>query len=163
MKITAVFIRLTRRCHTPHTKRPLDKGDVLWLRWVVLSVSVLFCMAALMASGCTGGMNDWHTALLQGAPLHLPATGANAGSVLSPATTFACCIPLTLYWAAVMMHQKNLRHRTELTAMLLVALALPGILCVLWDSVLHTLPLLCCVLITWLLVICIPFFGKTNS
>ena len=144
-------------------KHTLNTADLLWLRWAVLSLSVLFCMAALMASGCTGGMNDWHTALLQGAPFHLSATGAEAACLLSPAASFACCIPLTLYWAAVMMHQKKLRHRTELTAMLLVALALPGILCVLWDSVLPTIPLLCCVLITWFLVICIPFFGKTNS
>jgi len=59
-----------------------------------------------------------------------------------------------------MLYQKTHRHRTELTLLALVTLALPGLLCVLWDCVLHTAPLLCCILFTWLLVICIPFFGK---
>lgn len=59
-----------------------------------------------------------------------------------------------------MLYQKTHRHRTELALLALVTLALPGLLCVLWDCVLHTAPLLCCILLTWLLVICIPFFGK---
>lgn len=157
MSLKALFTRTARHPHH------LNRGDILWLRWVVLSVSVLFCTVALMASGCTDGMNQWHTALLQGAPFRLSEAGAEAGSILSPAVTFACCVPLTLYWAAVMMHQRNLRHRTELTALALAALALPGILCVLWDTVLHTIPLLCCLLFTWLLTACIPFFAKQGS
>ena len=157
MSLSPLFTRPNRYPHH------LDRGDILWLRWVVLSVSVLFCIAALMASGYMGDMNRWHTALLQGAPFRLSEAGAETGSLLPPAATFACCILLTLYWAAVMMQQKSLRHRTELTALALVTLALPGILCVLWDTVLHTIPLLCSLLLTWLLTTCIPFFCKQGS
>lgn len=149
----------------PPTHRPhhLNHGDMLWLRWGILSVSVLFCIAALVASGCMGSINQWHTAMLQGAPFYLSEAGAQAGSLLSPAMGFACCIPLTLYWAAVLMHQKNLWHRTQLSALAMVALALPGMLSVLWDTVVHTSPLLCCILLTWMLTTCIPFFSKQGS
>lgn len=163
MKAKAIFKRIAGYCRTTRQQHALDQGDMLWLRWVVLSISVLFCLALLMACGTLAAVDQWHTELLQGVPFHLSANGAAAGSILSPVSTFACCIPLTLYWAAVMMHQSSLRHRTELTVAALLTLAFPGLLCVLWDSVLHTSALLCCVLVTWFLVICIPFFGKKRA
>lgn len=141
----------------------LNRGDILWLRWVTLSLSVLICVATLMASGMATAINEWHTALLQGTPFNLSETGAQNGSILSPAVIFICCIPLTLYWTAIMIYQKTLLHRTELTLLALATLALPGLLCVLWDKALHTAPLIFCVFTTWLLIVCVPFFGKKSA
>lgn len=145
------------------TTHRLNHGDLVCLRWVTLSISVLLCIAILMASGAAATVNQCHTALLQGAPFYLSENGAQSGSILSPTIIFTCCIPLTLYWAAVMIYQKTPGHRTGLSLLALATLALPGILCVLWDKVLHTAPLLFCILITWLLVICIPFYGKKSA
>lgn len=162
-KSGVIVTRVVSICRNTKQQHPLDTGDVLWLRWVALSISVLFCVAILLASGCIGGIDQWHTALLQGAPFHLSEAGATAGSALSPAVSFALCIPLTLYWAAVMMYQKKRKHRIELSLLAVAALCLAGLICVLWDTVLHTSSMICSVLLTGLLVLCIPFFGKKRA
>lgn len=162
-KSKVIVTRVVRICKTTQQQHPLDKADMLWLRWVVLSISVLFVVAVLLASGCIGGIDQWHTALLQGAPFYLSEAGAVAGGVLSPALSFALCIPLTLYWAAVMMYQKSLRHRIELSLLAAAVLIFAGLMSVLWDAVLHTSTMVCSVLLVCLLVICVPFFGKKRA
>lgn len=62
-----------------------------------------------------------------------------------------------------MMYQKSLRHRMELSLLAVLALIFPGILCVLWDSVLHTSAMVFCIIITCLMVVCIPFFGRKRA
>ncbi|MDO4750842.1 MAG: hypothetical protein Q4A24_01940 [Akkermansia sp.] len=160
----ALIIRIFRFSRTETaTHRKLDRGDVLWLRWVLLSLCVLIAQTVLLATGCFEPLNTAHTAMLQGAPFHLSADGAAQGDVLSPAIGFACSIGLTLYWAAVQMYQKSFGSRCLLTALALVAVALPGMLSVLWDRVLYVVPLLFCVSAVWLAVVCIPFFRIPRS
>lgn len=130
----------------------LSREDARWLHWCIISLCTLMALAALLVTGVLTTLNELHTELLQGMPFYLSAQGASQGSVLSPIAAFACCIPLTLYGTVVLSLEPSARMQWAMTALALVALALPGLLCTLWDSVLHTAPLLCCILIVQLLV-----------
>ena len=140
--------------------RKLSKEDARWLHWCIISLCTLMVLAALLISGVLDMLNNLHTELLQGMPFYLSAQGADQGSLLSPVAAFACCIPLTLYGTVVLSLEASARMQWLMTALALVALALPGMLCTLWDSVLHTSPLLCCVLIVQVLVSINRFFFK---
>ena len=140
--------------------RKLSKEDARWLHWCIISLCTLMVLAALLISGVLDMLNNLHTELLQGMPFYLSVQGAAQGSLLSPVAAFACCIPLTLYGTVVLSLEASARMQWLMTALALVALALPGMLCTLWDSVLHTSPLLCCVLIVQVLVSINRFFFK---
>ncbi len=140
--------------------RKLSKEDARWLHWCIISLCTLMVLATLLISGVLDMLNNLHTELLQGMPFYLSAQGAAQGSLLSPVAAFACCIPLTLYGTVVLSLETSGRMQWLMTALALVALALPGMLCTLWDSVLHTSPLLCCVLIVQVLVSINRFFFK---
>ena len=140
--------------------RKLSKEDARWLHWCIISLCTLMVLAALLISGVLDMLNNLHTELLQGMPFYLSVQGAAQGSLLSPVAAFACCIPLTLYGTVVLSLEASSRMQWLMTALALVALALPGMLCTLWDSVLHTSPLLCCVLIVQVLVSINRFFFK---
>ena len=58
MKAKAIFKRIIGYCRTTRQQHPLDQGDMLWLRWVVLSISVLFCLALLMACGALAAVDQ---------------------------------------------------------------------------------------------------------
>lgn len=136
----------------------LDRADALWLRWVTLSICVLVSQTLLLVLGCFEPLNSAHTALLQGAPFYLSAQGVEQGNMLSPQLGFACSLVVVLYGAAVLMYQRSFGSRCLLAGLALVAVGLPGVLCVLADCVVHVVPLLFCIVATWLLVVCIPFF-----
>ena len=119
---------------------------------------MLVSQTLLLVLGCFEPLNSAHTALLQGAPFYLSAQGVEQGNMLSPQLGFACSLVVVLYGAAVLMYQRSFGSRCLLAGLALVAVGLPGVLCVLADCVVHVVPLLFCIVATWLLVVCIPFF-----
>lgn len=137
------------------------RADHLWLRWGLLCLAVLACTMALLLAGLFEGPDVAQLHLLCGNPFFLEAEAAQL-SLLSPAATFGLCIPLTFYLGLVLLRQRHFGSRTQITFLAAVAAALPGLLCVLWGSVLYVSPFLFCILACWLLVVLIPFFRRAR-
>lgn len=135
---------------------------MLWLRWGLLSVSVLLVTMGLMLAGCFEPLNDAQLKLLCGNPFYLEAEGAQC-SALGLAGTFGLCIVVTLYLSVVLLRVPGFVGRLQIAFLALVALGLPGLLCVLWDCVFYVAPLLFSVCLMWLLTSVIPFFRAAHS
>lgn len=139
-----------------------SKGDALLLRWGVLSVTVLLVAMLLLLSGATEHVDTAQLTLLCGRPFYLEAE-ATQHPALSPVGMFGLCVAIVLYLSLVLMRIPSMGQRCLLVFMAVVAAALPGVLCVLWDCVFYaTLPVFC-ILLTWLLVECVPFFKHWQS
>lgn len=147
----AAFLRQSKATRT----------DRLWLRWSLLSLIVLTCTMLLFLTGMFEQPDIAQLHILCGNPFFLEAEAAQI-SLLSPASTFGLCIPLTFYLGLVLLRQRRLATRTHIAFLAAVAAALPGILCVLWGGVLYVSPFLFCIISCWLLVIAIPFFRRTH-
>ncbi len=143
-----------------HTQR--SETDMLWLRWGLLSVAVLLVTMGLMLAGCFEPLDDAQLKLLCGNPFYLEAEGAQC-SALGLAGTFGLCIAVTLYLSVVLLRVPSFAGRLQIAFLALVALGLPGMLCVLWDCVFYVAPLLFSVCLLWLLTAIIPFFRVSHS
>lgn len=130
----------------------MNRGDAQWLIWGGLCLGTLTLQAIFMAVGVFDNLNRLHTELLRGAPFYLTEAGATAGSLLSPIGAFALSIPLTLYGTVVLSMEKSLKYQWLLTALAMLAVCLSSLLCTLWDKLLHTAPLLSCLLTMQLLI-----------
>lgn len=127
-------------------------ADVLLLRWVALSLVVLAALVALQAYRLYAPLDEWQLMLLAGDPFYMPAQDAQV-SLLSPAATFSACVCLTLYLGAVLLRQPRMGQRNHVCLLAAVAIALPGMMCVLWHGVLYVAQPLVCVLLLWLLAV----------
>ncbi|MBR3926388.1 MAG: hypothetical protein IKJ58_06470 [Akkermansia sp.] len=136
--------------------------DMLWLRWGLLSVSVLLVTMGLMLAGCFEPINDAQLKLLCGNPFYLEAEAAQC-SALGLAGTFGLCIAVTLYLSVVLLRVPGVVGRLQIAFLALVALGLPGMLCVLWDCVFYVAPMLFSVCLVWLLTAVVPFFRSAHS
>ena len=142
--------------------RELSRVDSLLLRWGVLSVLVLLATMAMLLTGAFEWADNAQLTLLCGNPFYLEAEAAQH-SALSPAGVFGVCVGITLYLALILLRHGSFVWRAQVGLLSLVAVVLPGLLCVLWDCVFFVSPLVFCVLLTWLLVVCIPFFARIRS
>lgn len=127
-------------------------ADVLLLRWVGLSIAVLAALVGLQACRVFMPLNEWQLVLLAGDPFYLSAQDAQM-SLLSPGATFAVCVGITLYLAAVLLRTPEIGRRNHLCLLAAVAIGLPGVMCVLWHGVLYVAQPLMCVLLLWLAVV----------
>lgn len=127
-------------------------GDVFLLRWAMLCVGVLGAVVVLQACGFFAMLHDGQLILLAGHPFYMSAEDAQV-SLLSPAGTFGACVVITLYMGAVLLLQRRMRQRSHLCLLAAVAVALPGLLCVLWHGVLYVAQPLFCVFLLWLVVV----------
>lgn len=124
-------------------------GDRFLVRWLGLSFIVLTLATAAEFSGFAEALELEQIRFLGGTPFYIGAEEAQI-SLLGPAGTFGLCIAVTLWLAAVLLRERRFAGRAQIMLPALVALALPGMLCVLWGGVLNmALPLLC-VLLCWL-------------
>lgn len=137
--------------------RSLSGDDALLLRWVLLSVPVLLATVVMMFTGAFEHADTAQLTLLCGAPFYMEAE-ATQYSALTPAATFGICVGCTLYLGLVLLRLRAFAERLQVGILAVVAAALPGVLCVLWDCVFYAAPVLFCVLLTWLLVVSVPFF-----
>ena len=128
----------------------------------MLSIVVLLITMVLLVSGSFEPVDSAQLHLLCGTPFYLEAE-ATQHSALSPAHMFLLCVGVTLYLSLVLLREKKISGRTQTAVAAVVASALPGLLCVLWDCVFYVAPLLFCVVFTWVLVVTVPFFRRSRS
>ena len=135
---------------------------MLLLRWGVLSVLVLLVTMLLLLGGYFECVDEVQLRLLCGNPFYLEAE-ATQHMALSPAGMFGWCVGITLYLSIVLLLRRRFAERVQIALMAAVAVALPGLLSVLWDCVFYVAPLLFCVIFTWVLVVTVPFFRRSRS
>ena len=151
--------RLRRLC-TP--SQQLARGDRALLRWLVLCLLVLGLTTVAMVSGLCYRIELHQIRLLCGPPFYMEAAAVQV-ELLDPLPTYLICLGITLYFGAVMMRARSWIGRTQLMLAACTALALPGLMCVLWDGVLNMAAPLLCVLLLWVCTAFIPFFRLQRS
>lgn len=124
-------------------------GDRFLVRWLGMSFLVLALSTGAALSGLAEELELEQIRFLGGNPFYISAEEAQV-SLLGPAGTFGLCLGVTLWLSAVLLRERRMAGRLQIMLPALVALALPGLLCVLWGGVLNmALPLLCA-LLCWL-------------
>ena len=131
------------------TTQGMTRTDHLLLRWAGLSFAVLVLIVILTAAGTMEYLEWEQIRLLCGSPFYLGAEEAQI-SLLGPAGTFALCLAVTLYLALVLLRERRFTGRLQVGILSAAALALPGMLCVLWGGVLNMAAPLICALACWL-------------
>lgn len=136
----------------PDPRRRRGAADMLLLRWVGLSIGVLATLVGMQACRVFSTLDEWQLIVLAGDPFYLSAQDAQV-SLLTPGATFGVCVCVTLYLGAVLLRQKRMGKRNHLCLLAAVAIALPGVMCVLWHGVLYVAQPLMCILLMWLAVV----------
>ena len=127
----------------------MNRADHLILRWAGLSFVVLVLIVVLTATGAMEYLEWEQIRFLGGSPFYIGAEEAQV-SLLGPAGTFALCMAVTFYLALVLLRERSFAGRMQVGVLAVAALALPGILCVLWGGVLNMNPPVICALACWL-------------
>ena len=141
--------KLARLLKRLRTAQGMTRTDRQLLRWAGLSFAVLVLTVILTAAGTTEYLEWEQIRFLCGSPFYLGAEEAQI-SLLGPAGTFALCLAVTLYLALVLLRERRFAGRLQVGILSAAALALPGILCVLWGGVLNMAAPLICALACWL-------------
>lgn len=127
----------------------MNRTDHLLLRWAGLCLAVLVLIMALTAAGAMQYLEWEQIRFLGGAPFFIGAEEAQI-SLLGPAGTFGLCLAVTFYLALVLLRERHFAGRLQVGLLATVALALPGVLCVLWGGVLNMNAPVICALACWL-------------
>ena len=141
--------RLARLLNRLRSPQSMNRTDRLLLRWAGLSFAVLVLIVILTAAGTMEYLEWEQIRLLCGSPFYLGAEEAQI-SLLGPAGIFSLCLAVTLYLALVLLRERRFAGRLQVGILSAAALALPGILCVLWGGVLNMAAPLICALACWL-------------
>ncbi len=128
--------------------RPADRADRRLAAWIALCLATLLPVVLLLLGGALSAWDDTQLRLLGGHPFYISAEEAQV-SLLSPSATFLFCSLFTLWLAAVLLREHRYARRTQVAFLAALALALPGLICVLWGGVLYVAAPLACVLLLW--------------
>ena len=137
------------------TEKPRRFGSSLERADIRLALGVALCLAtlvpgiALMLTGALTALGDAQVRLLASHPFYMTAEEAQV-NFLSPTGTFVVCLLLTLWLAAVLLREHRYTRRCQVAFLAALAVALPGLLCVLWGGVLEVAAPLLCVALLWL-------------
>lgn len=126
----------------------MNRTDHRLLRWAGLSFSVLVLIVILTAAGVMDYLELEQIRFLGGSPFYIGAEEAQI-SLLGPAGTFALCLAITFYLSLVLLRERRFTGRIQVGVLAVTALALPGILCVLWGGILNMAAPVICVLACW--------------
>lgn len=137
------------------------EADVLLLRWVILSVSVLAVLVLLQVCRVFEALDMQQLRILAGHPFYLSAEDAQV-SLFSPGKTFSVCVLLTLYLGATLLQQRMSR-RNHICLLAAVAVFMPGLMCVLWHGVLYVAQPLVCILLLWLILVPLSLLRRCIS
>ena len=129
-------------------QQQMNRTDRMLLRWAGLSLAVLVLIIALTAAGVMQQLEWEQIRFLGGSPFYIGAEEAQI-SLLGPAGIFALCVAVTLYISLVLLRERRFSGRLQVGILAVVALALPGVLCVLWGGVLNMAAPVICVLACW--------------
>lgn len=108
-----------------------SRGDVLILRWGILSAVSLAATVLAQACGLFARAGEAVTALLAGAPFYLK--GAGLEPALHRGELFAVGAALVLYGGMAMLRERSRARAALLCGALVLAAALPTLLAALWD------------------------------
>lgn len=123
--------------------------DAFLLRWAGLSMATLLPVTLLMFSGAVDALELEQIRFLGGHPFYIDAVEAQE-SLLPPVGMFSISVVATLYLAVVLLREPSFLWRMQVTALAAIALALPGILCVLWGGIINMAAPVISVLLVWL-------------
>lgn len=140
--LAALLLRLCR-------PRQMNRTDHRLLHWAGLSFAVLVLVVILTAAGAMQYLEWEQIRFLGGSPFFIGAEEAQV-SLLGPAGIFALCLAVTFYLSIVLLSERRFSGRLQIALLSVVALALPGILCVLWGGVLNMAAPVICALACWL-------------
>ncbi len=133
--------------------------DDFLLRWVVVSVLTLALAVGMQACRFILLLDEIQLRLLAGHPFYLSAEDAQV-SLLSPVASFSLCVVITLYLSAILMRRRSLVSRSHIALLAAVAVALPGIIGILWHGVLYVGQMLLCIFFLWLLLVPVSFIYR---
>lgn len=128
----------------------LNAADFGLLRWVVICLLVLVTVLVLMQTGVLYEIELEQIRFLGGSPFFISAEEAQV-SLLGIGGIFGICILTTLYLSLVYLREPRFAGRLQVAVISTAALALPGLLCVLWGGVLNMSAPIICSLGCWLL------------
>ena len=141
--------RLRNRLQRLRSPQQMTRTDHLLLRWALLSFAVLVLIIVLTLLGTMQQLEWEQIRFLGGSPFYIGAEEAQV-NLLGPAGIFALCLVVTFYLALVLLRERSFAGRLQVGLLAVVALALPGILCVLWGGVLNMAAPVICALACWL-------------
>ena len=141
--------RLRNRLQRLRSPQQMTRTDHFLLRWALLSFAVLVLIIALTLLGTMQQLEWEQIRFLGGSPFYIGAEEAQV-NLLGPAGIFALCLVVTFYLALVLLRERSFAGRLQVGLLAVVALALPGILCVLWGGVLNMAAPVICALACWL-------------
>ena len=127
----------------------MNRTDHRLLHWAGLSFAVLVLMVTLTATGAIQYLEWEQIRFLGGSPFYIGAEEAQI-NLLGPAGTFGLCLAVTFYLSLVLLTERHFSGRLQIGLLAVTALALPGILCVLWGGVLNMAAPVICALACWL-------------
>lgn len=128
----------------------LSAADFGLLRWVVICLLVLVTVLVLMQTGVLYEIELEQIRFLGGTPFFISAEEAQV-SLLGIGGIFSICIAVTLYLSIVYLREPRFSGRLQVAVISAAALALPGLLCVLWGGVLNMAAPIICSLGCWVL------------
>lgn len=143
------LLRLRNRLARLHSPHQMNRTDHLLLRWAGLSFCVLVLIVVLSLLGIMQQLEWEQIRILCGSPFYMGAEEAQV-NLLEPAGIFSLCLAVTFYLALVLLREKSFAGRLQVGVLAMAALALPGILCVLWGGVLNMAAPVICALACWL-------------
>ena len=129
--------------------RQMNRTDHRLLHWAGLSLAVLVLVVILTAAGAIQYLEWEQIRFLGGSPFFIGAEEAQI-NLLGPAGTFGLCLAVTFYLSLVLLTERHFSGRLQIGLLAVAALALPGILCVLWGGVLNMAAPVICALACWL-------------
>jgi hypothetical protein len=141
--------RLRNRLQRLRSPQQMTRTDHFLLRWALLSFAVLVLIIVLTLLGTMQQLEWEQIRFLGGSPFYIGAEEAHV-NLLGPAGIFALCLVVTFYLALVLLRERSFAGRLQVALLAVVALALPGILCVLWGGVLNMAAPVICALACWL-------------
>lgn len=129
----------------------LNAADYGLLRWVVICLLMLVTILLLMQSGVLYEIELEQVRFLGGSPFFISAEEAQV-ALMGGGGIFCVCVITTLYLSLVYLREPRFVGRLQVAITAAGALALPGLLCVLWGGILNMAAPLICALGCWLLV-----------
>ena len=126
----------------------LSAADYGLLRWGVICLLVLVSVLVFMQTGMLYEIELEQVRFLGGSPFFISAEEAQV-SLLGIGGIFSICIITTLYLSLVYLREPRFSGRLQVAVISTAALALPGILCVLWGGVLNMAAPIICSLGCW--------------
>lgn len=128
----------------------LNAADYGLLRWMVICLLMLIAVLVLMQTGVLYEIELEQVRFLGGAPFFISAEEAQV-SLLSVGGMFGVCVAVTLYLSIVYLREPRFSGRLQVAFVSTAALAIPGLLCVLWGGVLNMAAPIICSLGCWVL------------